>query len=154
MALKKCLTCSELFELEEGKEAVCPKCKATGDKIVDLATREVDDASGDIPDSSIVDSTNSALKNKIAVDTDTFIDKLVSTSSFTSYAPVEFHYDSAWKIGDISVTLSEYGITISSYTPVDEDTFTVSLSKQTQFRNEIRAKSMLAGITPLLVHAE
>ncbi len=34
MALKKCLTCSELFELEEGKEAVCPKCKATGDKIV------------------------------------------------------------------------------------------------------------------------
>jgi len=34
MALKKCLTCSELFELEEGKDAVCPKCKATGDKIV------------------------------------------------------------------------------------------------------------------------
>lgn len=110
--------------------------------------------SGDIPDSSVVESTNTALKSKITVNTNTFINKLVSTSSFTSYAPVEFHYDSAWKIGDTSITLSQYGITISSYTPQNEDSFTVQLSKQTQFRNEIKAKSMLAGITPLLVHAE
>ena len=34
MSLKKCLTCSELFEAEAGKDPVCPKCKATGDKIV------------------------------------------------------------------------------------------------------------------------
>lgn len=110
--------------------------------------------SGDIPDSCVVDSVSSTLKSKISVNPTTFINKLVSTSAFTSYEPTEFHYDSGWKIGENSVTLSQYGITISSYTPADEDTFTVGLSKQTQFRNEIRAKSMLAGITPLLVHAE
>lgn len=110
--------------------------------------------SGDIPDSSEVDSRLPSLKNAITVDTSKFINKLVATRAFTNYAPVEFTYNSGWKIGSTSVTLSQYGITITGYSPQTDDSFTVRLSKQTQFRNEILAKSILAGITPLLIHEE
>ena len=34
----KCLLCNEVFEVEEGKEPVCPKCHATGDKLVELGS--------------------------------------------------------------------------------------------------------------------
>ena len=33
MATYKCLICSEVFEVPEGEAAVCPRCRATGDKL-------------------------------------------------------------------------------------------------------------------------
>ena len=32
----KCLVCGQVFEVEEGAEAVCPLCKATGDKLEEI----------------------------------------------------------------------------------------------------------------------
>lgn len=113
--------------------------------------------SGDIADSCTVESIYNISADVIKVNATTFINKLYSTGVLTSYAPISFKYDgtnSVWKIGSTSVTLSQYGITISNYSPVNNDEFSVRISRQTQFRNEIRAKSMLAGVTPLLIHEE
>lgn len=34
MKTYKCLVCGLVFEVEEGLEPICPKCKAKGDKLV------------------------------------------------------------------------------------------------------------------------
>ena len=33
----KCTVCGEIFDLEEGYEPICPKCKVRGDKVVEIA---------------------------------------------------------------------------------------------------------------------
>ena len=106
--------------------------------------------SGDADDSAIIDSASASLKDAVSVNVNTFIDKLIDTS-LEPYSEVVFTYDSGWKIGSTSVTLSQYGVTISGYSPQSEDSFSVQVSKQTQFRNEILVKSILAGVTPFLV---
>lgn len=35
----KCTVCGEIFEVEDGVEPVCPKCKQKGDKLVELKNR-------------------------------------------------------------------------------------------------------------------
>lgn len=37
MAKYKCTLCGEIFEVKDGETPVCPKCKATGDKLVKLS---------------------------------------------------------------------------------------------------------------------
>ncbi len=32
----KCLICGEVFEVEDGQEPICPKCKAKGNKLVEI----------------------------------------------------------------------------------------------------------------------
>jgi rubrerythrin len=36
MKTYKCLVCGEIFTVEDGAEPVCPKCKMTGDKLVEI----------------------------------------------------------------------------------------------------------------------
>jgi len=36
MKTYKCLVCGQIFDVEDGKEAICPLCKATGDKLVEI----------------------------------------------------------------------------------------------------------------------
>ncbi len=36
MKTYKCLKCGKTFEIEDGAELICPLCKATGDKIVEI----------------------------------------------------------------------------------------------------------------------
>lgn len=106
--------------------------------------------SGDLEDSYEIESDPSTLVNDISVD----ITKYLST--ITDYNPVQFNFTYStmtWSINGNSVNLSDYGITVSP-TPSADSSFTLTLSKQTQFRNEILAKSILAGVTPLVVHAE
>lgn len=37
----RCTVCGENFEVAEGQEAVCPRCKAKGDKLVDITNEAV-----------------------------------------------------------------------------------------------------------------
>ena len=39
MKFYKCKVCGLVFSVKEGEEVVCPKCKAKGDKIVELANK-------------------------------------------------------------------------------------------------------------------
>ncbi len=40
MKTYKCLVCGEVFQVEDGVEPVCPKCKAKGDKLVEVTSEE------------------------------------------------------------------------------------------------------------------
>ncbi len=42
MVKYQCKICGEIFEVEEGKEVICPKCKAKGDFNVKIGEREVE----------------------------------------------------------------------------------------------------------------
>ncbi len=41
MAKYKCLVCGEIFEVPDGETPVCPRCKATGDKLVKIEEEEM-----------------------------------------------------------------------------------------------------------------
>ena len=38
MKVYKCKVCGEIFEVQEGEPAVCPKCRVTGDKLEEVKT--------------------------------------------------------------------------------------------------------------------
>ena len=40
MKTYKCKICGEIFTVEDGAEAVCPKCKATGDKLEEVVSNK------------------------------------------------------------------------------------------------------------------
>ena len=39
MKIYKCRVCGEIFEVQEGESAVCPKCRVTGDKLEEVKTQ-------------------------------------------------------------------------------------------------------------------
>ena len=78
----------------------------------------------------------------------------LSGKSLGKYAEVEFTYDSGWEdASSTSITLSNFGISLSD-TPTNGDKLRVRVSYQCQFRNDVYAKSVLAGNTPLYIKDE
>ena len=104
--------------------------------------------SGDIEDKYYIESTPSTLATNITVNVTKYLSQL------TDYNSVQFTYSgTAWQVGEDEVDLEDYGITIST-TPSLDDSFSITISKQTQFRSEVLAKSILAGVTPFIVNEE
>lgn len=90
----------------------------------------------------------------ISIDSDTFVNKMITTNNY-SYSLYSFTYDgSNWQLNGSNVSLSNYGISLSNDTPVSGNKILVQVSKQTQIKDEIFAKSILAGITPFFVQDE
>lgn len=113
--------------------------------------------SGNINDScelQLLDEDNISITSYTAtINSDTYINKLVSDGIY-GYSTITFIYNSGWKLNGNSVTLSDYGIALSGSDPSSGDKIIVNISKQTQFRDEILAKSILAGVTPFLIQEE
>lgn len=112
----------------------------------------------------IKDSCNVELKDSLDEDitsysinefnSDTFIAKVINENIY-SYEQIIFTYSSGWLLDGNSVTLSNYGITLSAgASPSSGDKIIIQVSKQTQFRDEILVKSILAGVTPFFVQEE
>ena len=96
------------------------------------------------------------------VDSDTFVNKMFSINRY-NYSTYLFQYmgDSlGWGLQNIDsssfsgVDLADYGITLSGDEPTLLDKIYVQVSKETQFKDEIFVKSVLAGITPFFVQNE
>ena len=80
----------------------------------------------------------------VTVNEETFIQKI----GYNNYEPFEFKYvTNAWKLNGTTVTLSQYGITVSG-TPQSGDSIIANVSVISQIQDEVTAKSILAGVTP------
>lgn len=115
--------------------------------------------SGDLDNycvSEIIDSSNNIITTySVSVDNDVFVNKLIADDNY-SYSIYTFTYNgSVWKLDSNTVTLATYGIVLSAgASPSNGDKILVQVSKQTQFKDEIFAKSVLAGITPFFIQDE
>lgn len=106
-------------------------------------------------------------KNTDWVDADWELDEVIITSNeatfenkigIKNYANYTFTYtkndtESDWKLNDEVVNLSDYGITITGVVN-DRDILIASISIKTQLRDDVYAKSVLAGTTQFFVKAE
>ena len=113
--------------------------------------------SGDINDSCFINAINSlglSVSNySVSIDSAAYINDLVTSGTY-NYEPVTLTYNSGWKLDNQSVSLSTYHITLTGSTPSSGDKIIFGVSKQTQFRDEILVKSILAGVTPFFIQDE
>ena len=98
--------------------------------------------------------------NLFAVDAPSYLSVNVNRPVFEQkvgigdYSKVIFTYDgSVWKVAGAQVILSDYGLTVAG-TAKDGDNIIITPSVKIQAREEIYAKSVLAGRTQLLVEDE
>ena len=60
----KCLVCGEVFEVPDGEEAVCPRCKVKGDKLEEIVEAPVEEAPAPVEEPMEEPATEEPKKEK------------------------------------------------------------------------------------------
>ena len=118
------------YVMHDGHRYICVQHK-NKDKLWDEADWKLDEVS--------ISSNETIFTNKIGVG---------------NYIQLTFQYlDDVWKLDDNEINLVDYGITLTGVA-LEGDVLKASISVKTQLRDEVYAKSVLAGTTQFFVKAE